>query len=763
MTSSAHSFALTQRDWLHRLVDLGVALSCEPDYTRQLERMVLEAKNFANADGATLYLLNDQDELVLTLLRNGRLGIILGGTSGKEIHFPPIRLHDPETGEANHRNVASLAALTGNVINVTDVYDPSPYDFSGIRKSDADTGYRSRSLLTVPLCNHQREVVGALQLVNARGPDGAAIRFSPQIVPMIETMASLADKKIEPDHQDQLRRLIDLGIALSAEHNHEYLLERILLEAKNLTNADGGTLYLSNDKNELVFEIVHNDSLGIAIGGTTGKPVPFPPLKLYDPITGMPNHYNISTYAALTGEVVEIPDAYNTDAYDFSGTKKFDAGTGYHSQSFLTVPLRNYHREVIGVLQLINARDSNGRAIRFPPGVVPLVEALASQAAVALDNQRLLESQRKLLESFIQVIAHAIDAKSPYTGGHCTRVPVLAKMLATEAEQVRSGPLAGFGLSVDQRYELHLASWLHDCGKVTTPEYVVDKSTKLETIHDRIHEVRMRFEVLRRDAEIEYLKGRLEGGAEPEMKAAFDRRCHELEQDFAFVAECNLGGEFMSADRVERIKTIASQTWVRHFDNTLGVSWLETARLGQNVPNPPAIEPLLADRAEHAGSGFNKGEIYNLSIDRGTLTKEERNIINSHVTVTLDMLNRLPFPAHMRNVPEYAGGHHERMDGKGYPQGLPRDQMSIPARIMAIADIFEALTASDRPYKKAKTLSEAVKIMWFMKKENHIDPDLFDLFLRSGVYRKYGDEYLKPEQVDKVDISPYLTAIPTPE
>lgn len=557
-------------------------------------------------------------------------------------------------------------------------------------------------------------------------------------------------------YRDLLPRLIELGIALSAERDHGRLLERILLEAKDMTNADGGTLYLRTEDDCLAFKILRNDTLKTAMGGTTGVEVPFPPLRLYDPVTGAPNHNNVATHTALSGEKVDIADAYDAKDFDFSGTKKFDSGTGYRSKSFLTVPLKNYHGGVIGVLQLINARDADGTVVAFPEEILPLIDALASQAAVAIDNQSLIEAQRKLLESFIRVIAHAIDAKSPYTGGHCARVPTITKLLAEAAHESTSGPFSDFRLDDDKRYELYLAAWLHDCGKVTTPEYVVDKATKLETITDRLHEIRTRFEVLRRDAEIEYLKKRLDGGDEADLKPAFEARCQELQEQFAFVAETNLGGEFMKPERVEQLKAVGAQTWTRYFDRTIGLSWVETNRLGKDVPPPPATEFLLDDRSDHKTEVFNLGEIYNLSIARGTLTSEERKIINDHISQTIAMLDQLPFPKHLRNVSEFAGAHHEKMDGTGYPRGLTRDQMSIPARIMAIADIFEALTAADRPYKQPKTLSEAVKIMSFMKKDQHIDGELFELFLTSGVYKKYADEHLDPNQLDEVDITPYL-------
>lgn len=584
-----------------------------------------------------------------------------------------------------------------------------------------------------------------------------------------------------PIGADSFARLIEIGIALSAEHNHDRLMEHILMEAKDLCNADGGTLYLRTDDDCLKFEIMRTDSLEIAMGGTTGKEIAFPPLRMYDAKTGAPNEKNIASYAAVTGETVNIKDAYKTRRFDFSGTKKFDQGTGYRSTSFLTVPLKNHEGEVIGVIQLLNAQDQDtGNVIAFSDDIQPLIRALVSLAAVALDNQLLLEAQKKLLDSFIELIASAIDAKSPYTGGHCQRVPELTKMLAFAACESDATPFEGFDMTDDERYELHIAAWLHDCGKVTTPEYVVDKATKLETIYDRIHEIRTRFEVLKRDAEIEYLKACLEGKEdEAELKIQRDEKLAQIDDDFEFIAKSNVGGEFMAPELVDRVEQIAGTKWTRTLDDRKGVGHEELKRM-ERAPKKslPVEEDLLSNREEHIFERdqstimgpdnpfgfkmetpehlFNKGEIYNLSIGRGTLTAEDRFKINEHMVQTIIMLEQLPFPKNLARVPEYAGGHHETLIGTGYPKKLSKEDMTIPARAMAIADIFEALTASDRPYKEPKKLSDSIKIMSFMKKDQHIDDDLFKLFLTSGVYKDYAKMYLLPEQLDEVDIDQYL-------
>ncbi len=573
--------------------------------------------------------------------------------------------------------------------------------------------------------------------------------------------------------QAKLAQLVDSGILLAREKNREQLLRHVLFGARDLAHCAAATLFLRTDHDTLRFAL-----------RTSDDPLPAFEIPLHNPQTGEPQHQFLATHVALSGESVVVDDVYAETRFDLSGTKQFSEASGFRTVSMLTVPLYPREGQVIAVLQLMNALDpQTGEVVPFDPELVGFVEALASQAAVAIENQRLLEAQKALVDAMIQISAGAIDAKSAYTGGHCERVPELALMLAEEAGQVTAGPLADFRFqNEDEWREFKIGAWLHDCGKVTTPEYVVDKATKLETIFNRIHEIRMRFEVLRRDADIERLQAVHERGEDrTSVEARWAERATQLQDDFAFVAECNLGGEFMAPDKVERLQRIAAQTWQRHFDDRLGLSHEELRRYEQEpAPRLPVAEPLLADKAHHIVPrgddkaldpkyGFqvkvpqhlyNHGEVYNLSIGRGTLTEEERFKINEHIIQTIVMLDNLPFPEYLRRVPEYAGTHHETLIGTGYPRKLTAAELSVPSRIMAIADIFEALTASDRPYKKAKTLSESIKILWFFKKDRHIDAELFDLFLRSGVYQRYAERFLKPEQIDEVDIAPYLGPVP---
>ena len=517
----------------------------------------------------------------------------------------------------------------------------------------------------------------------------------------------------DADLGERLEKLNLIGASLSAERDINRLLELILAAAKSITGADGGTLYRVADDKTLRFEIVRTTSLRYYLGGTSGNPVPFYPIQLYR--DGEPNHSMVAAHAALTGRTVNIADAYGAEGFDFSGTRAFDAKTGYRSKSFLTVPMRNHEHETIGVLQLINAADPrSGEIVAFSASDQRLAESLASQAAIVLSNRQLINQLEQLFESFINLINSAIDEKSPYTGAHCQRVPQLTMMLAEAVNDTHEGPLAKFQMTDKDRYELKIAGLLHDCGKVTTPVHVVDKATKLETIYDRITLIDTRFEVLKRDLEIQALRGELD---ERKLRV----RLRELDDDRRFLHACNMGSERMKDEDIARVKRIAAYRW--------------------------------RDVAGHEANFLSDDEVKNLTIRAGTLTEDERKIINHHIVATIKMLEALPWPKHLANVPEYAGGHHERMDGRGYPKGLKREQMSVQARCMGIADIFEALTARDRPYKKGKTLSESLEILGRMKLNHHVDPDLFDIFVRKKVYRRYAEMFLEPEQIDEVDES----------
>ncbi len=525
-------------------------------------------------------------------------------------------------------------------------------------------------------------------------------------------------------------RLIEISTALSGERNTSRLFERILDAAQDITHADGGTLYLIKEKEEgrpvLEFEILRTNSLMLRLGGTSGNPIEIAPLHLYHE-DGTPNHNNIATHTALTRELVNIEDAYFAENLDFSGTKAFDARSGYRSKSFLTVPLCNHADEIIGVLQLVNAKNPDtGETVEFPKNLEPIVVALASSAAIALDNQILLQDHKDLLDAFIKVIAQAIDAKSAHTSAHCQRVPVLTELIAQAACETYEGPLAEFDLDESEWYELRVASWMHDCGKLATPNSLLDKATKLHLMLDGIDAVKTRFAAAMVTLELSFLR---QMQAQPERVGALQEILEEelaaLRDDCLFIEKANVGGEFMKPEDQARVKRIAGHKWRDH----LGME-------------------------KHV---LTEEEVKFLCIERGTLSFEERQKINDHMTVTIQMLESLPFPKNLKRVPEYAGGHHEKMDGTGFPRGLKREQMSWPARMMAIADIFEALTASERPYKAPMKISQALGILQKMQQQNHIDPDLFRLFVSSRVWEKYARIYLRPDQLDITDASAYLT------
>ncbi|MEO6365396.1 MAG: HD domain-containing phosphohydrolase [Luteimonas sp.] len=551
--------------------------------------------------------------------------------------------------------------------------------------------------------------------------------------------------------RDTVRRFLDLNLALAGEDDFETLLPRLLSELALAGDARAGVLYLVNADGDVLLPGA------LRIGDTDTQHPALPELPLAEAPT------------LLRDAIASMHDASGVLTQD--ELRAAGLAASFDAMQALAVPLINRHERVVGALLLFGEATLSAARRSF-------VTTLSASAALTLETRELVRDQKALFEALVRMVAGAIDAQSPYTGGHCERVPELTKLLARAACDTTTGPYADFKLDANQWEAVHIASWLHDCGKVTTPEYVVDKATKLETICDRIHEVRMRFEVLKRDAGIVYWRGVAQGGDEAALRQVHDVECTRLDEEFAFVARCNIGGEFLATEQQARLRDIGARTWMRTLDDRLGISRDELERKGQiEAPQLPVAEPLLADKPEHRiprprtegidpdnAWGFrmdvpellyNRGELHNLTVSRGTLSDEERFKINEHMLQTIIMLSRLPFPKHLQSVPEIAGGHHEKMDGTGYPKRLTRDQMSPLARMMAIADIFEALTAADRPYKSGKTLSQALSIMAKMRDEQHIDAELFDVFLRSDVYGEYATRFMRSDQVDPVDITVY--------
>ncbi|MBI5417089.1 HD domain-containing protein [Candidatus Poribacteria bacterium] len=519
---------------------------------------------------------------------------------------------------------------------------------------------------------------------------------------------------------NRINKLTSIGTALSSEKYVPKLLEMIVDFAREFTNAEGGTLYtLSYDKKELKFEILQNTKMNVRMGGTSGA-ITWPAVKLYDK-DNKENHHNVCAYVALTGKIVNIPDVYNVDGYDFSGARAFDERNNYRSKSMLVVPLKDHENNIIGVLQLLNAKSSvEDEIIQFSPEAQTIILSLASQAAVALTQNKLIRDLEDLFNSVIRTIAKAIDEKSPYTGGHVKRVASIVMMIAHKINEKKDGHFASIKFSDDELKELQTAAWMHDIGKITTPEFIVDKATKLEKIYDRIEEIKTRFEILRQmekmkcmDKEIAMLK---KGKATiTKNHSRYDEEIKKIDNDLEFIININTGGEFLTPEKEQRLHEIAKRKWIYK---------------GEEKPI------------------FTEDELKNLSIARGTLTKEEREKIQDHVRITEVMLNEIPFPAKLKNVSKYASAHHETLIGTGYHKGLKYDQIPLQARILALADIFEALSARDRPYKRGKTVSEVKKIIEFMVKDNHIDKDLYDLFLNDKIFQEYVKTEYSLEQID---------------
>ncbi len=503
-----------------------------------------------------------------------------------------------------------------------------------------------------------------------------------------------------------VQQLAQLALALTAEKDHARLLEKMIDGCMAITNCDAATLYTLDEQDPwlLNFTVVRNLTQEM-------DSIKLPGVQYQNPNGDNPKLVVAQTFVQQS--TINVPDAYHCQQYDFSGTILFDRQFSYHSKSFLCVPLKDHEGEMIGVLQLINAQNDDGKVIPFSTHHQLLVESISSMAATALTKRKLLDAQRDLLEACIKILARAIDRKSPFTGKHCENVPTIATILAQAVCASSQGPFRDIQFSDEEIYELKIAAWLHDCGKIITPEHIIDKSTKLETINDRIALVKSRFTQYKQHLLILNLQKDLQ---QPQLTS----RYKQLDDDLVFLELINRGGEFLSEEAIERIEAIASTEWTDHFGTS---------------------HRLLTP--DEAG---------NLKIRRGTLNDQERKTIQDHIVVTQEMLAALPYPKTLKNVPEIAGNHHECINGKGYPKGLTGAQMSLRARIMCIADIFEALTAPDRPYKKGMMLSQALTIIGRMVEAGQLDQPLFALFVESRAYIQYAHTHMADSQVDEPDL-----------
>jgi len=529
--------------------------------------------------------------------------------------------------------------------------------------------------------------------------------------------------------QKNISKLLEIGQSLTSEKDFDRLMEKILLSAKELSNADGGTLYLlSEDERSLEFAVVQTDSLNIKMGGTAGK-ITWPNVQLYKE-DGTQNQEQVAALCGLTSELINIQDVYEAEGFNFEGTKKFDQTTGYRTQSMLVVPMVDHENNLIGVLQLLNKQDEIGRVIEFANEDESFISSMASQAAVSITNKRLLEDLEALLMDFIKSIADAISEKSKYTGGHINRVAQITQMIANAINEDHQGLFKDVSFSEDELQQISIAAWMHDIGKITTPEYVVNKATKLETIYDRIETVITRFEILKRDAKIDYLEKVAIAKTDDEkniLEEEYNNKIKDIENNILFLQRVNLGSEFMPEEDYERIVELSK------IDLTINNK--KTKLLTQN-------------------------EYENLAIRKGTLTEEEREIINNHVVVSYKMLNKLTFPKKLKRVPIIAGSHHKTIYTKengehgGYgAKEIMKEPMSIEDRILAVSDVFEALTANDRPYKKPNSLNQALRILGFMVKDNELDKNIVKFFIENKIYELYAKENLNPEQIDEVNVT----------
>lgn len=524
------------------------------------------------------------------------------------------------------------------------------------------------------------------------------------------------------DNNEKIQKLTQIGTALSAHNNLDALLEMIVGEAKNITNADGGTLYLLEEK-YLRFKVVQTDSLNIKMGGTSEK-ITWPSLPLYLE-DGTPNKKMVAAVCALEDRLINIPDVYEAEGFSFEGTKKFDAGTKYRSKSMLVIPMKNHENEIIGVLQLINKRlIPTDEVVAFDEEDESITLSLASQAAVAITNTSLIQGLETLLESFLKSIIFAMSKKSPYSAGHIKRMVKLSLMLADAVHQDQT-------LFKDKHYTpeelkvINFAALMHDIGKLATPEYIVDKATKLEALFDRIALIESRFQTLQKSLHVNFLERKiacLEGRENTplhELETTYQAKVAYLNETLDFIRRSNRGDSFLNDEEVAKIQALSREIW------TIG---------------------------DENYALLNENEAYHLSTRRGTLTPEERAIINDHAQLSVDILKKLPFPKKYREIPQISGNHHEKINGKGYPQGLKDDEISFEARILAIADIFEALTASDRPYKSGMPLSTTMKILHTMAKEGELDKELVKFFYTSGVYLTYAKTYLPERYIDEITV-----------
>jgi len=560
------------------------------------------------------------------------------------------------------------------------------------------------------------------------------------------------------EHGRQLDILSIAGAELSKEQEQSTALALILYTARNLTNADAGTVYSVKDEfyddpfnpgelksRFLVFEEMHTESKN---NYNTRPDVP--PVSME--IEGQPNINNVSAYCANTGKIVNIPDAYHEKGFDFSGTKKYDEMNSYRSQSMLVLPLRDHENQINGVLQLINRQTADGEVVPFTKNDQTIVQAMSYQAAISLTTQKLLHEQIRLFDSFVRVLAEGLGEKSAYTYGHINRVSELSMLLAEEISHWDEGMYRQIQFNKHQMEEMRLAGWMHDIGKLTTPEHVVSKPIKLHLLYDRFEMIIQRFNSKIKDLEIDVLRQRVKGleeGASPEFFSNLEEekkeKIEQLVKDLQQLNRSNVGGEFLKdedRDTILKNSQIKTRTHLKVETSLIA----NEQRITHVELGADGVEEYLIDESER---DF-------LLISRGTLSEPERMIINDHAERSWRWLMRLPFPKKKMKLPLYAGAHHETLNGNGYPNKLTARQLPIQSRIIAVADIFEALTANDRPYKKPMHLGKALDILGDMVKKGDLDAEIVRIFLKSNLYQKYADKFMDSNQMFDIDTDKWI-------
>ncbi len=560
-----------------------------------------------------------------------------------------------------------------------------------------------------------------------------------------------------------ITQFIEMNKLLAEEEDFTKLQKVLLDKTIQICDAKAGVLYLMDDESDtLMPQVTVLDKVQV-------RDHQLVPLRINE----LPKIIKNGISQQKLIQVGSSDTEFGTFTHS-AGINSLTVNMKSHIHNLVLVPLYNRQHNLIGCLTLLMENKLHSHHQAF-------IQAISRNAAISIETRQLIHSQDALFESFIMLLASAIDGKSSYTAEHCKRVPEIMKLLAQAADLSDIGPYADFKLTKNSKQAIHVAAWLHDCGKITTPEFVIDKATKLETIYDRLHEIRMRFELVKKETELSFSKRQLAGEHPDVLHLELQKELKTIDEEFLLVAGCNQGDVSMDDWTINQINTISKRKWTRTLSDRVGLSHLELARKLRSgtTPTLPTQEYLLADKEEHKilreggvekhnykKMGFNieqpellynRGELYSLLVKRGTLNTEERYKINEHIIQSTLMMDKLNFPKHLRNVPEIACGHHEKMDGTGYPKGLTSAQMSPLAKMMAIADIFEALTSDDRPYKKPNTLSQSMTIMSKMRDNHHIDAELFDLFVENGVYKEYAIKYLDEAQIDNIQPEAFLS------